>query len=362
MMNPFINEGNLCSNVSINKLMIYKMPTDKVNQNLQGKSAMDIFSTEKFIYIIKKYSSELKLNLNEIEEKKLPQYLDKCLQSSDKEVRKTAEKIVSIFGERLGVILLTLKKGDKENRIARKDWTDAHWDYWANGIKSIIFVGGLSSSKIGERLKYYIEKVFHDVNEEAYNIILSSDSANVGIRGCTTYIDEKIENQKYLIFDFGQTFIKRSIVTFKDDKIFNIESLEKIESKYVVWDFENRNEEMMEALKLNQYLIDTISDTIKSIDGGASNIGSHIVISIANYVRNGAFEDRGGYGKLRLISDDYRKFLSDELFNRFDTKLKVTLIHDGTAMASAFSDYPDSICISLGTVFGVGFPVCHHKK
>ena len=56
------------------------------------------------------------------------------------------------------------------------------------------------------------------------------------------------------------------------------------------------------------------------------------------------------------------KFLSDELFNRFNMKFKVTLIHDGTAMAAAFSDYPDSICISLGTVFGVGFPVCHHKK
>ena len=49
MKNPFINEGNLSSNVSINKLVIQKMPTDKVKQDIQGKSALDIFSTDLFI-------------------------------------------------------------------------------------------------------------------------------------------------------------------------------------------------------------------------------------------------------------------------------------------------------------------------
>lgn len=49
MNNPFIEDGFLSLNVSINKLFIDKMPTDKVQENLSGKTALDIFSTKLFI-------------------------------------------------------------------------------------------------------------------------------------------------------------------------------------------------------------------------------------------------------------------------------------------------------------------------
>lgn len=356
MRNPFINRGNLCSNVSINKLLIQKMPTDKVTQNLQGKSALDIFSTELFIREIKKHSRELKLNLSELEEKKLPQYLGKCLESSDSDVRNEAQNIVRSFGERFGVILLTLKKGEKENRLKRNDWNDEHWDYWKDGIKNIILVGGLSSSILGKNLKHYAEKVFIDVNEEPYNIILTSDSSNAGIRGCTEYINEKKEGLKYLILDCGQTFIKRSYVTFTKEKILNINKLDKVPSKYVTWEFENVDDEKKEAVLLSEYLLGTIQSTIRTLDESADSVGEDIVISIANYVRHGLFADRGGYGKLKLVTDDYEKYLSYKLYDKFKRKFKITLVHDGTAMAAAFCNYQDSVCISLGTAFGVGFP------
>ena len=362
MKNPFISEGNLCSNVSINKLIIEKMPKEKVNQNLQGKSALDIFSTKLFIEEIKKLSKELKLDLNVLEEKKLPQYLDKCLVSSDIGVRQAAENIVKMFGERLGIIFLTLKKGENENRLMRKDWNDEHWDYWKNSIKNIILVGGLSSSEVGKSLKYYVEKIFSDSNEQPYNIILDTDSANAGIRGCAEYIQNKDDNKKYLIFDCGQTFIKRSIITFKNSKLSNIQSIEKVKSKYVEWEFENKEEEKEQALKLNEYLINILCDTINLMECDINSIGDYIMISIANYVRNGLFADRGGYGKLRLVTHNYEKLLSDKLYERFRKKFKVILVHDGTAMAAAFSNYKNSVCISLGTAFGVGFPMIRGEK
>ncbi|WP_243129630.1 hypothetical protein [Clostridium sp. HBUAS56017] len=79
MNNPFMEGGYLSSNVSINKLFIEKMPTNKVKQDLQGKTAMDIFSTELFINEIKKNSKDLKLDINNLEEKMFPQYLDNLL-------------------------------------------------------------------------------------------------------------------------------------------------------------------------------------------------------------------------------------------------------------------------------------------
>jgi hypothetical protein len=357
MNNLFVEDGFLCLNASINKLLIEKMPTDKVNQDSQGKTAQDIFSTKLFIDEIKKNSKELKLDINSIEEKMLPQYLNECLAGPELLVKEAASNIVKIFGERLAVILLTLKKGEKINRLKRKDWDNRHWDYWAN-LENVILVGGLASSKIGGKLAYYIKKVFKESNENCYNIILNEDSSNVGIKGCFTYIREDEEEKLYLIFDCGQTFIKRSLVKMESKEIKHIIKLYKVLSKYVTWDFDNSEEEKNEAIELHNYLINIIADTIESINGGAQSIGDHIVISIANYVKNGLFANRGGYGKLRLISDNYEEYLSDELYKKFEKIFKITLVHDGTAMAAAFLGYPNSVCISLGTAFGVGFPLC----
>ena len=40
-----------------------------------------------------------------------------------------------------------------------------------------------------------------------------------------------------------------------------------------------------------------------------------------------------------------------------EKSFKIILVHDDTDMAAAFSNYPNSVCISLGTAFGLGFPV-----
>lgn len=56
---------------------------------------------------------------------------------------------------------------------------------------------------------------------------------------------------------------------------------------------------------------------MRGVKGGASSIGNNIVISIANYVRNGLFADRGGYGKLTLILDNYEEYLSYVLYQSF---------------------------------------------
>jgi len=67
--------------------------------------------------------------------------------------------MVFIFGKRLGVILLTLKRGDKENRLRRLDWRDEHWEYWAI-IENVILVGGLANKRFGELMIKCIDEVF----------------------------------------------------------------------------------------------------------------------------------------------------------------------------------------------------------
>lgn len=353
MENPFVKEGCLSLNASINKLVLEEISNYEIDEDLIGKSALEVFSNSLFIKEIKKNSEDLKLNLEKIAEKDFVQYLDKCLESEDEAVKGKALEIVSLFGTRLGVILLTLKKGEVKARKNREDWDIDNWRFWSQ-LENVILVGGLASSNIGKILKFCVEEVFKKANEPCYNIILSENSANVALKGCITYINKKEENKTYFVFDLGQTYIKRSVVTFNDGQVKNIEILPRVASRHVEWEFKNHIDEVNEAMKLNNTILNAIIDAMKYKKG---EVGDEIVISIANYVKNGLLVNRGGYGKLRLIDDNYERYLSQKLSKRVRKKLKVKLVHDGTAMAANFSGYSKAVCISLGTVFGVGFPL-----
>lgn len=133
-------------------------------------------------------------------------------------------------------------------------------------------------------------------------------------------------------------------------------TLEKVRAEHVKWDFSSELEEKKEAELEDEFIVSCLVDTIKLCKKKGYELGEEIVISVANYIENGKFKNRGGYGKLRLISNNYEKYLQNALYDELGEGYKVTMIHDGTAMAAAFSQYPKSVCISLGTVLGVGFP------
>ena len=106
-------------------------------------------------------------------------------------------------------------------------------------------------------------------------------------------------------------------------------------SKHVEWDYKTDEEEREEAVKMHNYIMSVITDSlneISSIENGYNNIGDTIVISIANYVNNGLFIKRGAYGKLRLLSDNYKEFLSYKIDGVLNRRYVIKLIHDGTAL------------------------------
>lgn len=353
--NPFLKEGVLSTNASINKLIIAKMPGCTVAQPLAGKSAQEIFSTDLLIQEIKNNAKQLQIDISALEEKYLPLYLENCLESADSNVRAAAHSIMKLFGERLAVILLCLKEGSPENRSARSDWTTEEWDYW-HSLQHIILVGGLASPPLGEQLKYYVERVFLSSGKSPYTIILGKDSTYAGLRGCTTYLEDIPPTQVNLIFDYGQSFIKRSYAIMDGKKVRDIVILGKTLSRHVEWDIQDADFEKKEALELNRYFLETITRTVHEVEDRGLEIHPHIILSIANYVKNGIIANRGGYGKLRLIAPDYAQYLSKQLKECLGKDYYFTMLHDGTAMAAGYADYDNSVCISLGTAFGVGFP------
>lgn len=331
------------------------MPACTVTQPLSGKSAQEIFSTDLLIQEIKNNAEQLQIDISALEEKSLPLYLESCLESQDSNVRAASHSIMKLFGERLAVILLCLKEGSPENRNARPDWTADEWDYW-HSLEHIILVGGLASPPLGEHLKYYVERVFSTSGKKPYTIILGKDSTYAGLRGCTTYLEDIPPSQVNLIFDYGQSFIKRSYAVMDGKKVRDIVILGKTLSQHVEWDIQDTALEEREALELNRYFLETITRTVHEVEERGLEIHPHIILSIANYVKDGVIANRGGYGKLRLIAPNYAEHLSRQLRENLGRNYYFTMLHDGTAMAAGYADYDNSVCISLGTAFGVGFP------
>ena len=280
-MNPFSKEGYLNINASLNKLYIGNKALIGVKQNLQGKRAGDIFSTEIVISLIKENADKLQLDLSEIQEHTLTHYLEECLTSTNKQKKDTAEHILRILGERLATILYCLKNPEQETKEKRVDWSEEHWRYW-NSIETIILVGGLASSNIGKNLKEICENVFLKNMLPCYKIELANNSTFAGINGCITKIEIIEKNKVHLIFDFGQSFTKRSFVTVKDNKIGDVILLEKIVSQHVEWDISEEDREQDEAVLLNKSVLEIINKTIIEVSKKGYDISPEIIISIAN--------------------------------------------------------------------------------
>ncbi len=362
MQNPFLNRVDdpnksdyLTSVCSINRIRLRKLPLYGIDDSIEGLTVKEFFSTKLVIEEIKKYHKRLDINLDKYEEKKLPKILSDRLDSSDKEAAKTAKMITTKFGLRLGLLFLALKSGQKENREAREDWTYKHWEYWKQ-ISDIILVGGLANGRFGEELKSCIKYVFSAAGVIPYNIILYDNASDVGVLGCTTQISSK--NGVNIVMDFGQTNIKRCFVTKSRGEITDIKTLEPYPSRYMDWVMPDESEKLRQAKKLHQYLLKAIEDTYntaKALTNTEPN--SEIVISIASYTIDGALNaDRSGYAKLCTLGKNYAECLWWELSGRLRKDVVVKLIHDGTAIALNFSDRKNTVCLSLGSYLGVGFP------
>ena len=362
MKNPFLsrvadNEKSdyVTASCSVNRVRLAKLPLYGIEDDIEGLTVKEFFCTQLFIDEIKKNADILRIDLSGVNEKKLPKILAKRLDDEDENVANAAKNIVKKFGNRLGLLFLALKKGEPENRLAREDWTNEHWDYWSQ-ISDIILVGGLASGRIGEILREQVNEIFSMANTTPYNIFLYDNSADVGVLGCATQISEK--DGVNVVMDFGQTNIKRCFVTKSNGQIIDVKPLEPYPSQYMDWEMPSDEERLRQAQKLHKYLIRAIEDTYneaKTHTGTEPN--REIVISIASYTVDGVLNDeRSGYSKLCSLGKNYAECLWWDLSGRLRKDVVVKLIHDGTAIALNFGDRKNTICLSLGSFFGVGFP------
>ena len=359
MNNPFLFRSEadgteyLTPRVSLNRAVMAKCPAEGIEKGLDGRRFKDIFSPAAIVAEMRRVSRYYGLDFSHLPDFALPKELDKALRSEDVRYRQMAERIVQKFGNRLGLLLLTLKTGLPENRAARSDWDDACWECWS-GMDTVILLGGLASSRLGKRLKEQVQYVFDYAGVKPYNIVLFENGAYLGVIGLAQRMME--DDTASLVLDLGQTYFKRAVLSKAGGEISAINTLDSLPSRYMQIDFDDEGDRLAYAYDLHNYIVNIASSTYKEALSETA-LSDRILISIANYTHSGVLNPiRGGYAKLSLLGENYAALLEDQLSGELRRSIEVRLVHDATATALYFSDIPRSVCITLGTGFGVGFP------
>jgi len=334
-MNPFKLNNEIIPKASINSVYI-----DDV-------LASDLFRPTIIIEEIKKYRELLDID-NGVKDDDILFVFNKKLNCNEIEINDLANKIAVSFGDKLAQVILTLKKPSKLSIDNRINWNIEHWNYWKS-IESIYLVGGLTSPILTNIFYSRITKLLEINNVPKFNLSFIDGSSELGTKG----LSNLVRNGEYLLFDFGQTYIKRRHYIKENDCTIIDTVLTAIKSKFLFYKERKEDEVKALAYRLDMYIIDTILDTVNTVNFK----GNSFIIGIANYVNKGKiYSARGGYGKLAHVEDNYQAYLSCVLTTKLGRKISVKLYHDTSAMALNFMNVKNCAVISLGTAFGIGFP------
>lgn len=353
--NPFIsktehNSEYLTANCSLNKVRFAKLPLSGIADDMEGKQMGELFGAGIITDEIERNADALGIDLEKYPRTDLPKILDEKIDEGNEEALRIARK----FGNRLGMFLLLLKTGLPENRAVREDWGEEHWAYWAN-VDTIYLVGGIASGRLCDYMLMVVHELFEKANVPMYHIVRNSSSSEIGAKGCLSQIKDADDVQ--LLFDFGQTMMKRMIaVRHSAEEDYSLIKLPSIKSINMGCYIEDESEKRRQAEELHSYIVESILETYHEAKQYGS-IGWEIVISIASYVMDGKIYDaRSGYAKLCTLSDNYAGYLAAALEPNLGRSIMVRLVHDGTAAALYFKGAENAVCITAGTAFGVGFP------
>ncbi len=334
-MNPFKKDGQMLPIASINSVYI------------EDVLASDLFRPELIVHEIQKDRDFLGFS-SEIKKDDLLFEFNNSLNNKSTQIKDKANEIAVSFGKKLANVLVTLKNPSITSVNNRPSWNEHHWKYW-EGVKRIYFVGGLTSPILTSIFYNQIKLELKKNKISNLKVSFIEGSVDLGTKGLSTLVGDG----EYLLFDFGQTNVKRRHTIKSNEDIVIDRVLPAIKSNYLFYKHKKVDELILLANELDNFISKTIIDTIENVDFK----GDSIIVGIANYVFNGKiFSKRGGYGKLAYLNDNYELHLSNKISKLISKNIRVMLYHDTSAMALNFKDRKRTAVISLGTAFGIAFP------
>ncbi len=330
MSNPFKYQGFMLPIASINKHII------------DGKKADELFSPVLISRDLKNLFLTYDISSKTYE---LQDMMKALFEISDPQIQRELKVIGNTYGYQLVRILQSLVNPTEKTRNENLRWKEEHWAYWKE-IKHIYLMGGLASSPLS---LFFTEIINEAFQKEPYNQIdvhMIPTSQEKALDGML----ERFDSGHFLLFDFGQTHIKRSYVIRMQGLNLVERKLEPLKSQFLdVFDLDHI---LHCAYDLERYIEDVIIASMHDV----SDNQVEILISIANYVHQGVLNPGNrSYGILSLLSNNYQSFLEESLSFKLKKRVQISLVHDATAMSYIVQESDHTAVLTLGTAFGIAF-------
>ncbi len=349
-----LHPESLTPSASLNRVRIVDLPGIALEESIRGKTAYDLLAARTLAGDVRRHADALGLGaLRAAPDTILLPAFARCFTADAAPVRSAADSIARRFGRSLGLLVLTLKRGDAINRRARPDWDDTYWDHWA-GIGTIWLGGGLANGSLGACIQHHAAVTITDDEEHACVLQLAAHPSLLPLIGAARGVPSG--GGAALAFDFGQSAVKRALALYGGGALVALHLLPSLPAPAT---FSAGGDDLTFDLvrDLADRMVAVMVDTWRGVASPGRALAPLLVASIAGYSVDGQPLPRQGgpYSQLHRLSDNAAQWLAYQVSQRIGRPLDVALIHDGTAAARTYAGAGHAAVIMMGTTLGVGF-------
>jgi hypothetical protein len=347
-MNPFTNPDSFVL-PSMNRVRLVDLPGISVPLAWQNKRGDQLLSRRALLEQILRKTAVLHLNPHAPD---LIREFDACFESEDARVRETAVTIAKAYGRKLAYHQLVLKRGDAVNRVVRPAWQAVHWAHWAQ-IEQVWLGGGLMAGQLGKIAAAEAQAFIRQRGFPDYSLTVSPFAANLPLIGAAR--TAPADAQSMLLFDFGQTSIKRGIAHYEAGSLAKMEALPSLPSECPYLWF-SRDESF--AIQTRDRILRVVKETWVEAEQAGNKLTNTIAVILACYLLHGQprHEDWGCYGRLQQFSPHLQTYLAEQVSEQLAQPIQIELLHDGQAAALPYAGAPHQAVMTFGTALGIGFP------
>jgi hypothetical protein len=348
MTNLFTNSDSFVL-PSMNRVRLVDLPGISVPLAWQNKIGFQLLGSPALIKQIRRKTAVLHLDPRAPD---LIRRLNTCFDSPDNDVRETAEGIAKEYGRKLAYHQLVLKRGDAINRMVRPDWQSIHWAHWAQ-IEKVWLGGGLMAGYLGEIAAAEAQTFIHQHGFPNYSLQVSKFGVNLPLVGAARTAPANARTM--LMFDFGQTSIKKGIAHYQAGQLIKLEPLVSLPAKCPSIGF-SRDRSLAEQTR--NRILRVVTKAWQKARTRGYRLSHTMAVILACYLLNGQprHEDWGCYGRLQLFSSHLQAYLSEQISASIGENIQVQLLHDGQAASLPYAGMPHQAVITFGTAMGIGFP------
>ena len=350
MKNPFAAEEIGWISPSLNRLRIVELPGIELPEQVQGKLAFDLLSSDAVKSMIRPFTDELGLTSANVN---LITGLDRCFSVGPPEARARARALARQYGRNLGYVLLALKRGDAANRNARAEWSDEHWEFWGT-INSILVGGGLSAGSFGQ---IAVDEAASLVASEGFpemSVQLTPYHKDLSVIGAGRFAP--VGTEAALLADFGHSHVKQACAMYEDGVMVEIHHFADLDAP--CQEFMDGDGSLEAIMRQAEWMQAAIAVSWHEAIELGLDPEPTVIASLACYMHHGQpySTEMGCYGRLQLLDDNLQEFFADQLSLQLEMPVYLRLIQDGTAAAAVYAGSQNCAVLTLGTAVGVGFP------